>query len=102
MKDYKAISEKQAELIDYLISCIENGFDYQIDTLVVNEFQSELALLQEKEEKSIPTVDYTAINLLLWKGMRLAAIKLHFQMYGGSLKDSKAICDELYKKLKNQ
>ena len=50
MKDYKAIAEKQAELIDYLISCIENGFDYQIDTLVINKFESELAALEAKRD----------------------------------------------------
>jgi hypothetical protein len=27
--DYKLAYLKQKELIDYLISCIENGFDYQ-------------------------------------------------------------------------
>jgi len=29
MTKEQRIIEKQKELIDYLISCIENGFDYQ-------------------------------------------------------------------------
>ena len=49
------IIEKQKELIDYLISCIENGFDYQIDTLVVNKFQSEIAALLREPDQDLPS-----------------------------------------------
>jgi hypothetical protein len=55
--NYKAIIEKQKKLIKYLINCIENGYDYQIDTLVVNKFQSELAALEVEEGTELYPVD---------------------------------------------
>ena len=55
MTKEQRIIEKQKELIDYLISCIENGFDYQIDTLVVNKFQSEIAALELLPDQDLPS-----------------------------------------------
>jgi ribosomal protein L7/L12 len=109
--NYKLAYEKQKELIDVMGITISyfrrySGESERISNFMkhIEEKQSELSELEKEEDSEvvlpINELNYSAINILLEKGLRLAAIKLHFETFGGSLKDSKKICDELYKRIK--
>ena len=105
----RAKCEKQGELIEHyknisINAMIESDSYASVsESSKLEQLESELDELQEGVEITDEDieVDYTEINKLLNKGLRLAAIKLHYQTYGGSLKDSKAICDKLYYKIKS-
>ena len=42
----KELIEKQRILIGFLIDSIENGFDYKVDTQIVNDAQEEISALE--------------------------------------------------------
>jgi len=58
----KKLIEKQRILIGFLIDSIENGFDYKVDTQIVNDAQEEISALEtaiakEKDEPKMSAED---------------------------------------------
>ena len=73
--DYKALyererkrSEKMKEISDFLIQCIENGFDYKVDTITLNQLESEISAIEaesgEERDKNCPKCNST--NIIWW------------------------------------
>jgi hypothetical protein len=91
----KAIIEKLEELVEVLRFWFET--DDLADKSQVKRLESELIKLKEGEEE--PTLRdelklFIEIDKLNKEGRRLEAVKLHYDFYKISLKESKRICDE--------